>query len=79
VRPLQRRFREQGMLGLLPNTVEVVIRGRAARVPEAVRQEMDRLKGLYDGFHCCELARILCIKFGSPVDQTTGRVPSENG
>jgi leucine-zipper of insertion element IS481 len=59
------------MLGLLPNTVEVVIRGRAARVPEAVRQEMDRLKGLYDGFHCCELARILCIKFGSPVDQTT--------
>src|ERR671931_2820419 len=39
VRKLQRRFQRQGMLGLLPNNVEVVIRGRTHRVPDAVRQE----------------------------------------
>jgi transposase len=58
VRKLQRRFRQQGMLGLLPNSVEVVIRGRTHRVPDTVRQEVDRLKALYDGFHYPELARI---------------------
>jgi hypothetical protein len=51
VRTLQRRFRQQGMLGLLPADVEVIHRRRASPVPQAVRQEIDRLKALYDGFH----------------------------
>jgi putative transposase len=71
VRKLTRRFRQRGMLGLLPETIEVVIRGRAARIPDAVRQELDRLKALYDGFHYRELARILFVKRGYPVDDKT--------
>jgi hypothetical protein len=49
VRALQRRFRQQGILGLLPENVEVAVRKRATRVPEAVRLEIDRLKALYKG------------------------------
>jgi transposase len=71
VRTLQRRFRQQGMQGLLPADVEVVHRRRASPVPEAVRQELDRLKALYDGFHYRELARILFIKFGQAIDHKT--------
>ncbi len=71
VRKLARRFRQQGMLGLLPNPVEVVIRGRASRVADAVRQELDRLKALYTGFHYRERARILLCKFGQPTDDKT--------
>jgi hypothetical protein len=58
VRMLQRRFRQLGMLGLVPANLEVTPRGRAPRVPDAVRQEIDRLKALYAGFHYRELARI---------------------
>jgi hypothetical protein len=50
VRALTRRFQRQGMLGLLPEGVEVSVRARALRVPETVREELDRLKALYDGF-----------------------------
>src|ERR687895_57441 len=71
VRALQRRFRQQGIQGLLPADVEVVHRRRASPVPEAVRQELDRLKALYDGFHYRELTRILFIKFGYPIDHKT--------
>ena len=71
VRTLQRRFRREGMLGLLPVDVEVSRRRRASPIPEAVRQEIDRLKALYDGFHYRELARILFIKFGEPIDHKT--------
>jgi transposase InsO family protein len=71
VRTFQRRFRRQGMLGLLPADVEVVHRRRTSPVPEAVRQEIDRLKALYDGFHYRELARILFIKFGQTIDHKT--------
>ena len=71
VRKLQRRFQHQGMLGLLPRSVEVVIRERATRIPDAVRQEVDRLKALYDGFHYRELARILLVKVGYPIDDKT--------
>jgi transposase InsO family protein len=71
VRALQRRFRQQGMRGLLPADVEVVPRRRASPIPEAVRQEIDRLKALYDGFHYRELARILFITFGAPIDHKT--------
>jgi transposase InsO family protein len=49
----------------------VVHRRRASPIPEAVRQEIDRLKALYDGFHYRELARILFIKFGYPIDHKT--------
>src|SRR5215510_10775762 len=41
VRQLRRRFRRQGMLGLLPADFEVVPRGRASPVPAAVQQEID--------------------------------------
>jgi hypothetical protein len=68
VRTLRRRFRQQGMLGLLAANVEVVIRTRAGGIPEAVRREVDRLKTLYDGFHYRELARILSCTFGTPFD-----------
>ena len=61
VRTLQRRFHQQGMLGLVPGSLEVTPRGRATRVPDAVRQEIDRLKALYAGFHYRELARIFHI------------------
>jgi transposase InsO family protein len=71
VRTLQRRFRQQGMPGLLPADVEVVHRRRASPLPDAVRQEIDRLKALYDGFHYRELARILFITFGMPIDHKT--------
>jgi hypothetical protein len=73
VRTLQRRFRQQGMRGLLPADVEVIQRQRASPIPEAVRQEIDRLKALYDGFHYRELARILLVKTGHPIDDKTGK------
>jgi len=71
VRALARRFRQQGMLGLLGEDQEVRPRGRARRVSEAVRQEIDRLKGLYTGFHYRELARIVFCKLGETVDHKT--------
>ena len=51
--------------------MEVVHRRRASPIPDAVRQEIDRLKALYDGFHYRELARILFIAFGAPIDPKT--------
>jgi transposase InsO family protein len=68
VRMLHRRFRQQGMLGLLPGDVEVVRRGRATTVPDDVRAEIDRLKALYSGFHYRELARIVFGKGAYPID-----------
>lgn len=64
VRTFLRRFRRQGMLGLLPDHVGVSPRGRASRVPEAVRQEIARLKALYRGFHYREVVRIIFSKYG---------------
>jgi transposase InsO family protein/transposase len=71
VRTLHRRFRQRGLLGLLPDNVKVMVRGRTTQIPEAVRQEIDRLKALYDGFHYRELARILFVKVGYPIDDKT--------
>jgi Winged helix-turn helix len=71
VRTLQRRFHQQGMLGLIPAHLKVTPRGRAARVPNAVRREIDRLKALYAGSHDRELARILCFTFGYPIHHHT--------
>jgi transposase len=64
VRTFLRRFRQEGMLGLLPDHVDVSTRGRASRVPEAVRQEIARLKALYHGFHYREVVRIIFSKYG---------------
>jgi hypothetical protein len=71
VRALTRRFRRQGMVGLLPAQVEVIPRGRAHRVPQTVRQELRRLKALYAGLHARELARILFCTCGYRIDHTT--------
>jgi len=71
VRAMARRFRQQGMLGLLPAHYEVVPRGPARRVSEAVRHELARLKGLYGGFHYRELARIVFCKLGESIDHKT--------
>jgi transposase len=62
VSSLKRRFEQQGLLGLLPDSIEVVPAGRRRRVPDAVVQELKRLKGLYDGFQYRELARIIFYK-----------------
>ena len=59
------------MLGLLPADVEVVPRGRASRVPEAVRQEIARLKALSPDFHYRELARIIFCTCGYRIHHTT--------
>jgi transposase InsO family protein len=56
---LKRRFEAQGMLGLLPGTLEIVPARRRRRVPAEVVQELQRLKGLYEGFGYRELARII--------------------
>jgi hypothetical protein len=61
------------MLGLLPGSIEVVPRGRAPHVPEVVREEIARLKGLYAGFHYRELARILFATVGYRIDHKTGK------
>lgn len=71
VRTLARRFRQQGMLGLLSADYAVVPRGRARRVSNAVRQEIDRLKRLYAGVHYRELARIVFCKLGESIDHKT--------
>jgi transposase len=71
VRTLQRRVRQQGMVGLLPHAVKVEGRGRASRVPEAVREEIARLKALDGGFHYRELARIVFCKFGRRMGDNT--------
>lgn len=68
VRTLHRRFRQWGMLGLLCEHVEVVIRGRTTQIPAALRPEIERLKALSDGLHYRELARILLVKVGYALD-----------
>jgi transposase len=71
---LKRRFEQQGMLGLLPDTHEVVTPGRRRRVPETVVEEIARLKGLYTGFQYRELARIIFYKLGERVDDKTVKI-----
>jgi hypothetical protein len=56
---LKRRFEQQGMLGLFPAHIEVSMRGRRRQMPEAAVQELQRLKGLYGGFHYRELGRLI--------------------
>lgn len=68
---LKRRFEQQGMLGLIPETVEVVAARRQRRVPDEVIEELRRLKGLYDGFGYRELARIIGYKFNRRMSHAT--------
>ena len=74
VRTLHRRFRQQGILGLLPSDVEIVRHGRTGTVPDEVRAEVDRLKALYHGFHYRELARIVFCKCAYPLDDKTAKL-----
>ena len=62
VRTFLRRFRQEGMG--LPTDIEVAPRPRASRVPEAVRQEMARLKALHNDFQYREIVRIIFYKCG---------------
>src|SRR6266508_25101 len=73
VRALHRRFRQQGMVGLLPANIEVRQRVRAGPIPDDVREEIDRLKALYGGFHYRELARIIFFTFGYPIHHNTAK------
>ena len=70
---LKRRFEQQGMLGLIPDTVEVVPARRRRRVCDEMVEELRRLKGLYDGFGYRELARIILYKFNYRMSHATVR------
>ena len=71
VRHLTRRFRQQGTLGLFPEHTEIIRPSRGKAVPEAVVEELARLKALYDGFGYRELARILWHKVHERIDDKT--------
>lgn len=68
---LKRSFEQQGMLGLLPDTVQVVPSGRQGRVEEAVLEELAYLKSLYDGFQYRELCRIIFCKLEERISDKT--------
>jgi hypothetical protein len=67
---LKRRFDQQGMLGLVPDTLDVRPAQRQLRVPDTVVHELQRLKGLYAGFGARELARII---FHTTTHRITGQ------
>jgi hypothetical protein len=67
---LKRRFDQQGMLGLLPDTLDVIPASRRLRVPDTVVHELQRLKGLYAGFGSRELTRII---FHTTMHRLTGQ------
>ena len=73
VRTFLRRFRQEGMLGLLPTDIEVAPRPRASRVPEAVRQEIARLKALDNDFQYREIGRIIFYKCGYRLHPKTAK------
>jgi Homeodomain-like domain len=71
VRRFTRRFQQPGMLGLFPDTVDLVRLSRGRQVPETVLQEIARLKGLYEGFQYRELARIIHCQCHYRIDDKT--------
>jgi transposase len=71
VRKLTRRFRQQGILGLLPEHTEIISPSRGQQVPDAVIEELARLKALYEGFQFRELARIIQYKCNERIDDKT--------
>lgn len=73
VRKFTRRFEQQGLLGLVPDDMAVVPKDKATRVPEAVIEEIARLKALYDGFQYQELARIIFCKLGYRLTDKTAK------
>ncbi len=73
VRTLTRRFRQHGILGLLPEQTEVISPSRSTRVPEAVVEEIARLKALYGGFQYRELVRIIWYKLDERIDDKTAK------
>lgn len=73
VRKFTRRFEQQGLLGLLPEAVQVVPQGTAPRVPQEVIEEIGRLKALYDGFQYQELVRIVLCKLGYRMTDKTAK------
>jgi len=56
---LQRRFAQQGRLGLGPESLDIPPAPRQLRVPERVGQALQRLQGLYTGVGARALARII--------------------
>jgi transposase/transposase InsO family protein len=71
VRKLTRRFRHQGTLGLFPAQTDIVIPSRGRHVPEAIVEEIARLKALYAGFQYRELTRIIFYKLDYRIDDKT--------
>jgi transposase len=71
VRDLTRRFRQQGMLGLLPEHTAIVTPRRGKAVSEKVLEELARLRALSDGFGSRELARMLWHKTHECLDDKT--------
>lgn len=71
VRQLTRRFRRQGILGLFPDQAEMIMPSRGQQVPAEVVEELARLKALYEGFQCRELARIIHDKCNYHIDDQT--------
>jgi transposase InsO family protein len=71
IRRFTRRFQQQGMARLFPDTVDVVRPRRGRAIPEVVLQELARLKGLYDGFQYRELARIIYCQCDYRIDDKT--------
>jgi transposase InsO family protein len=67
---LKRRFTQQGMLGLVPDPLELLPARRQLRVPDTVVHELQRLKGLYTGCGARELARII---FHTTMHRITGQ------
>jgi hypothetical protein len=64
VRTFLRRFRQEGMRGLLPTAIAVAPRPRASRVPEAVQQDMARRKALDNDLQYREIVRLIFYTCG---------------
>jgi hypothetical protein len=56
---LKRRFEQQGMLGVFPDSGAIVPSGDRHRVSDAVGQALKRLQGLDDGLTYRDLVRII--------------------
>jgi transposase len=68
IRKFTRRFEQQGLPGLVPASGQ-----QPARVSQAVREEIARLKGLYAGFHYRELVRIIWWSLGLRITDKTAK------
>lgn len=70
---LNRRFEQQGMLGLFPASGAGRTRERRRQRPEAAVQELQRLKSLDGGFHYREWGRIISYKTGDRLEHQTSK------